>query len=111
VQDQVGALRRLEDGRRVFQVRPLLRRLGHGYRVVHGHDRPLGHQVIADGDAGRIPDVVAVGLERDAEHGHPSARQRASRDFPGQLDHPVPAADVDGVHGGQQADHGVHAQF
>jgi len=67
--------------------------------------------VIADGDAGRIPDVVAVGLERDAEHGHPPARQRAAHDFPGQLDDPVPAADVDGVHGGQQGDHGVHAQF
>ena len=42
VQDQVGALGRLEDRRRVAQPRPFPGRAGHGHRVVHRHDRPLG---------------------------------------------------------------------
>ena len=99
----VHALGRLGDRRRVTQPRPLPGRAGHRHRVVHRHDRPLGRQPVADGQAGGVPHVVAVGLERDAEHRDPAAGQRAPGGLAGQRDHPLPAAEVDLVHRGQQA--------
>ncbi len=95
---------------RAYQAGPLPGRVRHGHRVVHGHDRALGGEPIADFQAGGLPEVVAVGLERDAEHRHPLAVQRAACGVARQLDDPVPAAQVDAVHRGQQADQRVDAQ-
>ena len=59
---------------RVAQIGAGPGRVSHGHRVVHGHDGALGPQPVADVQAGRVADVVAVGLERDAEHGRPARR-------------------------------------
>jgi hypothetical protein len=77
---------------------------------VHGHDRAAGGEPVADVQAGGLPEVVAVGLERDAEHRHPLAVKRAAGGVDRQFDDPVPAAQVDAVHCGQQADKRVDAQ-
>ncbi len=104
MQHQVGPLGRLEDRWRVHQVGLPFRGAGHRHRVVHGHDRPLGGQAAAHVQAGGVTDVVAVGLERHAQHGDPLAGQGAARGLPGQRGHPVPPSGVDGVHRAEQAD-------
>ena len=110
MQDKFGARGGGEDRWRVRQVRPLPGRVGHGHGVVDGYGRPLRRQAVADGQARRIPDVVAVRLERHAEDRHARARQRAPGHGPGQRDDPLPPALIDRVHRGEQADHRVDAE-
>jgi len=69
VQHQVGALGGVVDRVRVPEIRADPGGVGHGDRVVHGDDRALVGETARDGEAWRVTDVIAVGLERGAEHG------------------------------------------
>ena len=64
-----------------------------------------------DVQRGGVADVVAVRLERRAQHGDPVAEERAAEHLPGELDHPDPAAHVDRVDLAQEGQRLVGAQL
>ena len=96
VKNDVGALGRVVDRVRVPEVGANAGRVRHGDRVVDGDDRALVGEAAGDGKAGRVADVIAVGLERGAEHGDALARQVTADGGARQGDDPVAAAEVDG---------------
>src|ERR1700722_6903399 len=78
VKNDVGALGRVVDRVRVPEIRANPGRVRHGDRVMYGDDRALVGEAARDGQAWRVADVIAVGLERGAEHGDPLAWQVAA---------------------------------
>jgi hypothetical protein len=111
VQHNLGVFGGLANRVHVPQVGPDPRRFRHGNRVVYCHQRALGRQPAADIQARRVPDVVAVRLERDAQHGDPLPGQVAADSRAGQLDDPVAATQVDRLDGGQQVFQRANALF
>jgi hypothetical protein len=102
VEHKIGALGRLVDRVGVPEIRADSCRVRHGDRVVDGDDRAVVSEAAGDGEAGRVTDVIAVGLERGTEHGDAPAGQVATDGLAREVDDPFAAAQVDGVYGGEQ---------
>jgi hypothetical protein len=83
----------------------------HGGGVVDGDGGALALHGRGDVEGGAVADVVAVGLERRAEHGHAHAAEAAVELLAGQVDHPGAAAQVDGVDLAQEAQRLVDAEL
>src|SRR5699024_4471500 len=96
-QNHVGVLGGLEHRGRIPQLGVLLTSPIQGGRVVHGH---LGTQRGDGGghvQGGRVADVVGVGFEGGAQHGHGAAGEVSPDELTCYVDGACAAALVDGV--------------